>query len=255
MSSRLRTLNEVAGLAVVVCAAVHATANYTSGQTPCAQKLSEVTQSAELYGFHLGMSKDEVKVLIPQTVFGRADEFGVVKTTINPYFDPRIDKAKFSGVRSISLDFLDDRLTSLWIGYDDTYKVQTVDEFVKMISQALRLSGNWTQWKSKGQQLKCRDFQVVVTIVAGGPSIRILDTVADETIAERRQTKEERDAAAEAAVSTEQETPEVIGDKLAKVYYPSGCKPAKNIDEANRINFPTVADAEKAGFKLGKTCH
>ena len=56
--------------------------------------------------------------------FGGTDPFGVSKTTINPYFDPNIDKTKFEGVRSISLDLLDERLTSLWIGFDETFKVQ-----------------------------------------------------------------------------------------------------------------------------------
>jgi hypothetical protein len=38
-------------------------------------------------------------------------------------------------VRSISLDLLDGRLTSLWIGYDEDYKAHDTDEFVKLISQ------------------------------------------------------------------------------------------------------------------------
>src|SRR5205085_9709938 len=135
---------------------------------------------------------------VPQTNFARADSFGVAKTTINPSFDPKIDQAKFAGVRSISLDVLDDRLTSLWIGYDATYKVQTVDEFVKLVSQSLQLSGTWSSWKWKGQQLRCADFQVIVSTLAGGPSLRLFDLGAEDTIAERRAEKEERDSRAEA---------------------------------------------------------
>jgi hypothetical protein len=76
------------------------------------------------------MTKEEVKVRVPQSVFGRTDDFGVSKTTINPYFDPKIDKSKFESVRSVSLDMLDDHLTSLWIGFDETFKVQSIDDFV-----------------------------------------------------------------------------------------------------------------------------
>ena len=79
----------------------------------CSQKISDLPAAPELLGFHLGMTKDEVKGKVPQTVFPRADPFGVSKTTINPYFDKTIDKTKFEGVRSISLDLLDDHLTSL----------------------------------------------------------------------------------------------------------------------------------------------
>ena len=73
----------------------------------CTKKLSELPAAPELVGFRLGMTKDEIKTHVPQTAFGKADHFGVTKTTINPYFDPKIDKTKFAGVRSISLDLVE----------------------------------------------------------------------------------------------------------------------------------------------------
>lgn len=220
----------------------------------CTKKISDLPAAPELLGFHLGMTKAEIKARVPQTEFGRADHFGVTKTTINPYFDPTIDKTKLQGVRSISLDILDDRLTSLWIGYDETFKAHTADEFVKLISQSLQLDGAWS-YKSRAQQLRCADFQLSVTTVAGGPSFRLVDTAADELIAERRQAKEERDAAAEAATSSESMEPEIVADKHSRTYYLPGCEPAKEIDEANKAIFKTAADAEKAGFKAAKNCH
>ncbi|HEX6285122.1 MAG TPA: hypothetical protein VFZ71_09620, partial [Pyrinomonadaceae bacterium] len=222
----------------------------------CTQKIATLPAAPELLGFRLGMSRDQIKTLVPQTVFGRSDPFGVVKTTINPHFDPKIDQTKFQGVRSISLDLLDDRLTSLWIGYDETYKIKTVDDFVKTISESLQLSGNWSSWRSRGQQLRCADFQLIVSTLAGGPSLRVLDAGADDIIAARRQAKEEQEALAEAATSESNEpTPAVIGDKQTKTYYPDGCQPAKEIVEANRAVFKSAQEAEKAGFKLAKNCH
>src|SRR5438874_10106312 len=106
-----------------------------SSPAQCTRKATELPRAPELLGFRLGMTKDEIKAQVPQTNFVHADPFGVSKTTINPYFDPKIDKTKFEGVRSISLDLLDDQLTSLWIGFDETFKAHTVDEFVKVISQ------------------------------------------------------------------------------------------------------------------------
>src|SRR5689334_22317487 len=231
----------------------------------CTQKIASLPAAPELFGFHLGMTKDEVKQLVPQSVFPRTDHFGVVKTTINPHFDPKIDQAKYNGVRSISLDLLDDRLTSLWIGYDENFKVQTVDDFVKMISASLQVSGPWSSWRSRGQQLRCADFQLIVSTLAGGPSLRIVDLNAEDTIAARRQAKEEQDAAAEAAAAEKENgesdaskdnktrqandtnqandsniaaednsTPAIIGDKQTKTYYPNGCQPAKEISETNR---------------------
>jgi hypothetical protein len=195
------------------------------------------------------MTKAEIKVRIPQTRFGHTDDFGVSKTTINPYFDESIDKSKLESVRSISLDLLDDRLTSLWIGYDETYKVHLAEEFIKQVSDSLKLTGTWSAARGRSQQLRCADFQVFVSTVARGPSLRIVDVGAEATIAERRQAKEERDAAAT------EEPPEIIGDKKAKVYY-LPCKEASVlIPESNVIKFKSREEAEKAGYKLADVCH
>ena len=223
----------------------------------CTKKIAEIPAAPELLGFHLGMTKDQIKGHVPQTKFGHTDNFGVSKTTINPFFDPTIDKTKFEGVRSISLDILDDRLTSLWIGYDEDYKAKNVEDFVKLISQSLQLpAADWSSWRSRGQQMRCADFQLIVQMVAGGPSLRVFDVAADETVAQRRQAKEEQDAMAEtAAEEAADASPEIIGDKKAKTYYLGTCRPEKEIVEANKVVFKTTGEAEKAGFKLAKNCH
>jgi hypothetical protein len=228
-----------------------------SASAQCTKKITDLPEAAELSGFRLGMTKEQIKARVPQTKFGHADPFGVTKTTINPYFDESIDKTKFQGVRSISLDLLDDKLTSLWIGYDETFKAHTAEEFVKLISDSLQLNGNWSSYRSRGQQLRCADFQLIVTTVAGGPSLRLFDSGADDLVAERRQAKEEQDTAAEAGASSETaEAPaEIIGDKQSKTYYRSGCQPAKEISGSNKVAFKTTAEAEKAGFKAAKNCH
>jgi hypothetical protein len=220
--------------------------------------MATLPAAPELLGFRLGMTRDQIKALVPQTAFGRTDPFGVAKTTINPHFDPKIDQTKYQGVRSISLDLLDDRLTSLWIGYDETFQIKAIDEFVKVISKSLQLDGNWTSWRSRGQQMRCADFQLFVSTLAGGPSLRLLDFAADDTIAARRQAKEEQDALAEAGpLGRENGQPpaEILGDKETKTYYPNGCQPAKEIAETNKAVFKTAEEAEKAGFKLAKNCH
>ncbi len=226
----------------------------------CTKKITEIPAAPELLGFRLGMTKEEIKAHVPQTDFGRTDDFGVSKTTINPHFDPKIDKTKFEGVRSISLDLLDQKLTSLWIGYDENFKAKTVEEFVKLISQSMQLPATWSSYRSRGQQMRCDDFQLLVTTVAGGPTLRVLDVAAEEMVAMRRQQKEEAAAMAEAApdateatVATEE--PEIIADKKSKTYYLGTCRPEKEFAEANKVVFKTTEEAEKAGFKLAKNCH
>ena len=96
-----------------------------------------------------------------------------------------------------------------------------------------------------------------MTTVAGGPSFRLVNTAADDLVAQRRQAKEEQDSLAEASASTEsnEEAAEIVADKKSKTYYPSGCVPEKQISETNKISFKTAAEAEKAGFKAAKNCH
>src|SRR5260370_29050429 len=116
-----------------------------SDQRPaCALKLDQLPNVAELRGFHLGMTYEQVKARVPQIQFGPADQFGVTKTSINPGFDRSFDQASFADVRTISLDFLDGRLVNLWIGYESTFKWQTLDEFVAGSTKALNLPADWS---------------------------------------------------------------------------------------------------------------
>src|SRR5260370_32119982 len=137
---RIRNINRTLWLLVVVCF----TPIVTPAQQPnCSLKLDQLSDSPELRGFHLGMTYDQVKARVPIIQFGSADQFGVAKTSINPYFDPRFESAGFADVRTISLDFLDGRLVTLWIGYQSTFKWTTLDELVPGISQCLNLPSKW----------------------------------------------------------------------------------------------------------------
>jgi hypothetical protein len=235
-------------LLILLCAAT------TLGQTTqCTLKLSDLPATPELLGFKLGMTMDQVKARVPQVVFGQTNEFGVSKTTINPDFDPRIDKTTFAGARTVSLDFLDGRLTSLWLGYDASFKWTTVDEFVKGISDSLHLPAAWAPWRTHGQRLHCADFQMTLTTVAEGPSFRIIDEVAEQTVADRREAKEALDSAQQD--ESDQESVEILADKQAKVFYPEGCTPSKEIKESDRVTFKSTTEAEQAGYKPAKNCH
>jgi hypothetical protein len=242
---RLKTL---ASFLILFCAV-----SVSAQDAPCALKLAELPNAPELLGFHLGMTPAQVKTRVPQVEFGPPDDFGVAKTSINPDFDPRIDKASLSGVRTISLDFLDDRLTSLWLGYDNSFKWQTVPDFVKGMSQSLHLPEAWKTWKIRGQQIRCGDFQMTVSIVAEGPSFHITDETAAQTITARREAKEEADSAVEPGVEQAELIP-VVADRQSKTYYADGCQPSQPIKAADLVAFKTKEEAEKAGYKLAKAC-
>ncbi len=214
----------------------------------CTLKLADLPDSPELFGFRPGMTSEQVKLRVPPIVFGRTNEFGVAQTSISPDFDPQFNKTSFAGIRTVSLDFLDNKLTSIWFGHDGSFKWQTVPDYVKGISQALKLPSAWTTWKTRGQRLVCADFEVTLTMLGEGPSFRILDNTAAQLIAERRRAKEELEAA-----EGENIEEEIIADKQAKVYYSAGCPPAE-VKPANRVVFQSAEEAEKAGYKLAKKC-
>ena len=54
-------------------------------------------------------------------------------------------------------------------------------------------------------------------------------------------------------ILTQESAPEIVADKQQKVYYLSSCTP--QISEANKIVFKSTEEAEKAGFKLARSCH
>ena len=237
-------LKILAHLLILLCGV-----NAFAQDAKCTLKISDLPDAPELFGFRMGMTPAQVKARVPQVAFQRPNDFGVSKTSISPDFDPQIDKASLAGVRTVSLDFVDDRVTSLWFGYDGSFKWQTIPDFVKGISQSLHLPDAWKPWKLRGQQLNCADFQMTVSFVAEGPSFRIIDETAEQTIAARREAKEERDAAAE-----EGQPEEIVADAKARLFYLETCQPAAEIKQENRIVFKSREQAEKAGFKLAKDC-
>ena len=240
----LMRVKALAPLLILLCSA-----SALAQDNKCVLKLSELPDSPELFGFRMGMSTAQLKLRVPQVVFGRVDDFGVLKTSISPDFDPQMDKASLAGIRTVSFDFLDGRLTSLWLGYDGSFKWKTVPDFVTGISQSLHLPDAWKPWKVRGQELNCADFQMTVSIVAEGPSFHITDDTAEQTVATRREAKEEQNAAME-----EGESSAIVADTKAKVYYPESCPPASEIQAENRVVFKTKEEAEKAGYKAARNC-
>ena len=237
--------NVVLLLSFTVCVALSTQAQTTQ----CSVKQSQLPASPELFGFQLGMTREQVKARVPEIDFGRTDDLGVSKTTINPEFFARREPTAFADVRSISFDFLDDRVSSLWFGYESSFKWHTVPDFVAGISQALRLPNAWEPWKTRGSRIRCADFQITVSTLAGGASFHLLDDNAEQTIAARRQAKDDEAMAAQAEAESE-----IIGDRQSKVYYSAACRPATEVKEANRIVFKTTDEAERAGYKPATKC-
>ena len=235
-----RAISNIRPIALILIATLWA-CQITTAQSSCSLKLDQLKDTPELLGFRVGMTLAQVTAREPLVQLGRADEFGVIKTSINPHFDKRFDQIKYADVRTISFDFLDGKLVQLWIGYEETFKWPTLDEFVANFSKALDLTATWPS-KRTGRELNCDGFSIFASMIAAGPSIRITDEVAANAIATRREE------AAEAAEN------EVFADPRTKNYYPSDCAAREDIPVAVRIKFRNKEEAEKAGYKISKDC-
>ncbi len=231
----------IVNFALMLIVALSACSNATAQLSTCSLKIDQLKDTPELLGFRLGMTLDQVKAHEPLVQFGRADEFGVIRTSINPHFDQRFDLQKYANVRTVSFDFLDGKLVTLWIGYEETFKWPMLDQFVTNFSKSINLPDTWPV-KRSGRELTCDGFSLFASIIARGPSIRVSDDEGQKSIAARR---EEAAAAAEA---------QVFGDTRTKTYYPSDCSGREDIPAGARISFKNKEEAEKAGYKLAKDC-
>ena len=211
-------------------------------QTPaCTVKADELKPANDFYGLHLGLKIEEVKKVLPLARFGPADRLGVMRTSFNPHFDPRVDQAAFPDVRTISLDFLDGKLATVWIGYESTFKWPKMDEFVASFSEAFGVPPNW-EMKRNGRGLSCDGFSLFAQMIGGGPSLRLADEVAQNLATTRL---------AEAIDADENQ---MVGDIRTKSYYPSDCSAKNSIPQASRTVFKNKEEAEKAGYTLSKDC-
>ncbi len=164
----------------------------------CALKLAQVKQAQELHGLRLGMSVEQVKAIVPSLEAGRVDDLGFATTSFSPDFNSQIDKAAFAGVRTVSLEFLDGKLFTLWIGFNSSFKWKTLDEFVPGMSAALGLPNSAWSANSSKPNLECEEFELTAQMIAGGPSIRLTDKTARELWEQRRAEKAEKSSAQDA---------------------------------------------------------
>ena len=151
----------------------------------CTATLAQLPAATELYGFRPGMSVEQVRAKFPRLALGRADEFGVMKTSVNPSFDPALDKTNLQGVRTLAFDFLDGQLYTLSIGYDGEFKWQTLEDFLPGIDKALGVPDAWEKKGWRGQELDCADFQLTARLIAQSPSLVIVDKKARATLNQR----------------------------------------------------------------------
>lgn len=121
-------------------------ARNTSGVT-CPLTLE---QAPSIGGLRLGMSPAQASMIFPSLKSSPPDKAGVSNAILN-----RSDLSRnqfFEGVQTILLQFMEDRLYFIHVGYPVTNKWNSKDEFLSVIAQKLNISSDWKpfyNWQDK----------------------------------------------------------------------------------------------------------
>jgi hypothetical protein len=214
---------------MVLCPAVSAQKIAESNEPKCSLKLD---QSPPLRGFRLGMTQEQVLRRVPGVSIEKPDKYGlsrlrlsildtsgIIRTSVrDKAVQPDItatpddgsafvlDSLRFpdlKGVRKLQMRFIDARLSYLQIGYDDSSKWESIDQFVQAISTKLNLPAQWqvpadSPGDSEGKELRCDAFVISASLMAdptdthAGPEIVLSDVAAWNTMSKRQNDTTEK---------------------------------------------------------------
>ncbi len=187
-------------LAAMIIAGLGVLTLVQAQQTPPAGKCSlTLAQSPEIRSLRLGMSSEEVLKLFPgssddatirQSLSSAGEQFGMARVLIlNGKYLP---KPKFAGVVGFSFNFLDNRLSELWVGYDGP-NWRTVDDFIAKLTEALSIPTTEV-WEADagGKRLTCQGFKMWVAAGERGASIRLKSLEADQIVRNREEAAKEK---------------------------------------------------------------
>ncbi|HEX8846816.1 MAG TPA: hypothetical protein VF791_19390 [Pyrinomonadaceae bacterium] len=159
-----------------------------------------MAQDPGVSGLKLGMTSEQVLALFPGSKDDKdvrfdldrpPSKFGVSGFTIRP--QKYSSKSKFDGISQIVLTLLDNRVSTLYVGYDGPLW-EHVDEFVAKFSKGRNVpaADSWEAYTGMDTQLKslkCKDFEI--SLFAGGQNlsinyVQLRDLVALQKYKERR---------------------------------------------------------------------
>ena len=137
----------------------------------------------ELRGLRLGMKVDEVRAIKPslrttRSADGVGEEYGTIYESEK-------------GVRRIRLAFLDGRLTSIEVAYDDSVQWQDEQQFLSRIAESFGLAKPLPG--SRGLLIECQGLNLDADYNYGAsPEVRLYDPSANSTVRKRRAEIEEK---------------------------------------------------------------
>ena len=188
---------------MILAAVVNSALGQTQGDVRDGEKCSlTIAQSPAIRGLKLGMGVEEVLRQFPGSsdephiraaVSGADKEFGIARISLPTR--PHASESKFAGISALSLEFLDSRLSSLWVQYAGP-EWRSVDEFISRLSGPFNLPGpnSWEPANAVDQKtLKCAGFEIRVS--AGGPtlnSVLLRNPAVEQIVRNRKEEVKER---------------------------------------------------------------
>ena len=99
-----------------------------------------------------------------------------------------------SGVRSIELTFVDQKLASIQLTYTDEIKWASLEEFTQKSAETLGLNGDWISGRyNSGYQIGCQGFSVETGTSYPGMSIKLTDTAQMQIVADRKKRSKDEE--------------------------------------------------------------
>jgi len=161
-------------------------------------------QSPMVRGLKLGQQRKDVEAHIEGLHVPRGDKFGVALVAIEKRSllkDSRRNSLLVNAL-SVGLQFTDERMSTIWLDYDNSIRWKDADEFRAAIKERLNLPGRWVPMNSYRNAIFCEGF-VVVAGIERNPYLVIIDLEAGKVVAarqveEKRRAFEQRQREAEA---------------------------------------------------------
>jgi hypothetical protein len=200
---------------------------------PAAKCTLTLAQAPTLRGLKLGMNQAQVLARFPGVSLERADKLGLSRLRL-AFIDVDLypigssnrdrgmqldiaagttegrsftaDSSKFpdlKGVRRIQFRFVDGHIAYVLLGYDDSFKWNSVDEFTQTVSKNLGLPGDWrapldSDRVDKEKELRCEGFLIAAAVGGDMSDSRIAaqlsleDTAITQMVEKRQKDLEEK---------------------------------------------------------------
>lgn len=192
-------------LTLLTCVSLVSFSQTPVGSSSPTQKCSLTrAQSPEIRGIRLGMTAEQLLALFPDEYnrrrineaidwSKRPKSYGVGRFDLGSF--TQVPDPKFAGVNYITVEMLDERVTSFHISYRGP-EWNSVDQFVAKLSETLRLpTASWEPPAGSQQSLKCDGFVVDAFVSSESlqNGVRVQDTSVNGVVSERRQTAKDKE--------------------------------------------------------------